>query len=292
MRSALSCSSRTGRWTLLWLLTAVVLADRAAISGARTQERKTVRIALISDTHTTRGIAEDQPLYKGHLDQVIAQVNQAKVDVILVAGDLTEGGKREEREDFLAQSKGFTAPVLVVPGNHDIGSKTTAVQAGTVTTARITAFEKAHGPSFWSNDRFGIRILGINSPLLGSQLPREAEQWDFLTKELARPAATPTLLLTHYPLFIKTPEEPSDAYWNIEPEPRKRLLSALKQGGVKAVLSGHLHRPLHLDSDSITYISTHPVSFGLPRGKQPEGWTLITVAPDGTIHSEPRNITH
>ena len=36
------------------------------------------RIALISDTHTTRGKNEDQPLYKGRLDQVIEAVNAAR----------------------------------------------------------------------------------------------------------------------------------------------------------------------------------------------------------------------
>ncbi|MCW3095143.1 MAG: metallophosphoesterase [Chthonomonadaceae bacterium] len=292
MRTNLFSSRFKFRLSTLLLLISVTLGGGLSTTGAQAQEKKTVRIALVSDTHTTRGTAEDQALYKGHLDQVIAQVNQAKVDVILIAGDLTQGGKAQDREDFQAQIKGFTVPVLVVPGNHDIGNKTTPEMPGAVTMKRIEAFEQAHGASFWSDTRFGVRIVGISSPMLGSGLPREAEHWTFLDKELAQPAALPTLLLTHYPLFIKTPDEPGGVYWNIEPEPRKRLLAALKKGGVKAVLSGHLHSPLNLQSDGITYVTTQPVSFGLPRGKQSEGWTLITVAPDGTIRSEPHNITH
>lgn len=292
MRTVLSSLRLKYRLSALLFLATLALRGGTDPIGARAQEHKTVRIALLSDTHTTRGTAEDQALYKGHLDQVITQVNQAKVDVVLIAGDLTQGGKAQDQADFQAQIRGFTVPVLVVPGNHDIGNKTTSEQPGSVTTQRIAAFEKAHGPSFWSDTRFGVRIVGINSPLLGSGLPQEAEQWAFLDKELARPSPLPTLLLTHYPLFTKTPGEPGGVYWNIEPEPRKRLLAALKQGGVKTVLSGHLHTPLNLHVDGISYITTQPVSFGLPRGKQPEGWTLVTVAPDGTVRSEPHNITH
>jgi len=177
-----------GLWALLFL---AVLALPGSVNrvAAQAQEKKTVRIALLSDTHTTRGTAEDQALYKGHLDQVIAQVNQAKVDVILIAGDLTQDGKAQDQADFQAQIKGFKVPVLVVPGNHDIGNKTTPEQARTVTTKRIAAYEQAHGPSFWSDSRFGIRVIGIGSPMLGSGLPREAEQWTFLEKELALPSA-------------------------------------------------------------------------------------------------------
>ena len=144
-------------------LTAMLLLCLFAIGGADTavllvKEKKAVRIALVSDTHTTRGTAEDQTLYKGHLDQVIAQVNQAKVDVILIAGDLTQGGKAQDQEDFKAQIKGFTAPVLFVPGNHDIGNKTTSAQPGTVTSDRIAAFEQSCVPHSGP-----IPVLGFGS---------------------------------------------------------------------------------------------------------------------------------
>jgi len=256
------------------------------------QQKKTVRIALVSDPHKTRGTAEDQPRYKGHLDEVISQVNQADVDVVLIAGDLTDSGAAQDRADFQAQIQGFRAPVRVIPGNHDIGDKLTVETPGTVTAEQIAAFEQAHGPSFWSDARFGVRILGINSPMLGSGLSREAEQWTFLEREIAQSSTLPTILLTHYPLFIETLDEPSSLYWNIEPEPRKRLLTMLKQAGIRTVLSGHLHRPLNFTIDGITYITTLPVSFGLPFGVQPEGWTAVTIAPDGTAHSETCEIAH
>lgn len=251
-----------------------------------------MRIALVSDTHTNHGMPDDQPLYRGHLDQVIAQVNAAQVDLVLIAGDLTESGDARDQIDFQSQVAGFQAPVHVVPGNHDIGNKATAESAGTVTTERCVAFERAHGPAFWSVTCCGVRIVAINSPILGSGLLCEAEQWVFLERELAQPGALPTLLLTHYPPFTQRPDEPSDRYWNIEPEPRRRLLALLRQAGVTLVLSGHLHSPRYLQQDGITYITTHPVSFGLPFGLQSEGWTLVILAPDGGIAVHPHDILH
>ncbi len=240
-----------------------------------------VRIALLSDTHTTRGTNGLKPLYRGRLDQVIAAVNAAKVDLVLIAGDLTEDGKPEELSDFQAQIKGFHAPVSYVPGNHDVGNKLIPGKGGTVSADRVAAFEKALGPSFYARQRAGVRVIGVNSPIFGSSFECEKVMWDFLEKELARPAASPVVALMHYPPFVKAADEGGGDYWNIEPEPRRRLLALLKQGGVKTVLTGHLHRDLTNRHDGILFLTTRPVSFGLPQGKQPEGWTLVTLPSQG-----------
>jgi hypothetical protein len=95
----------------------------------------------------------------------------------------------------------------------------------------------------------------------------------------------------HYPPFFKTPDEAEDPYWNLAPAPRERLLDLVKKGGVKAMLSGHLHYPLNLQFGSTPLIVGPAVSFGLPRGKQSVGWVEITIAPDGKLSSELRYLT-
>ena len=274
--------------TVRTLFSSILLA--ALVCAARTQAAP-VRIALLSDTHTNRATTGDQAQYRVRLDAVIAAVNAAHVDLVLVAGDLTQGGKPEEMTDFQSQIKGLQAPVLVVPGNHDIGNKKISSQAGGVKAERVAAYERTFGPSFWEKTVSGIRLIGINSPVLGSGLEREAEQWAFLEKTLAAPSQTPTLLLSHYPLFVATPDEPGGVYWNMEPIPRARLMDLLKRGGARAVLSGHLHRGLTAGANGMLFYSTPPVSFGLPQGKQPIGWTLITVSADGGISADFKTIS-
>jgi Icc protein len=261
----------------LFSLLPLVLLTAALGNSSDAPPQKTVRIALVSDTHCNRDTEGDRPLYKARLEKVIAEVNAAKVDVVLIAGDLTEGGKREQFEDFKAQSKGFRSPVYVVPGNHDVGGKHLVDKPGGTTAERNTLYEAQLGPSHWAATIAGVRILGINASLLGSGLPGEATQWTFLEKALAKPSPEPTLLLTHYPLYLTSADEPSSEYWNVEPAPRARLLTLLEKGKVHAVLSGHLHRPLEIRQKNVLYTGTPPVSFGLPRGKQPQGWTLVTL---------------
>lgn len=262
--------------------------------GVAVADPAPIRIALVSDPHVTRGTTEDQALYKNRFDKVIADVNAAGVDVVLIAGDLTQGGKPDEIADFAVQVRGFTAPARWVLGNHDVGAKILADKPGGVTGERVARLEAGLGSSFFAAVRGGgrLRIVGVNSALLGSGLGREADQWAFLETELAAkaPAGTTTLLLSHYPPFLTTADEPGGDYWNIEPAPRKRLLALCKKGGVSAVLSGHLHRPLRNRHEGIVYVTTHPVSFGLPRGKQPQGWTLVTVGASGNVEAESRNI--
>jgi len=254
---------------------------------AATPPSSLARIALVSDTHTTRGTNDEQPLYRGRLDKVIAAVNTARVDLVLIAGDLTQDGKPEEIADFQDQIHGFHAPVWFVPGNHDIGNKLVRGKESdtTLSELRLARFEMRCGPSFFARESAGLRVIGLNSPIFGSGFAREKAMWRFLEHELRQPGAMPTVVLTHYPLFTKTPDEPSD-YWNIEPEPRQRLLELLRRGGVKTVLTGHLHRSLVTHSDGIVFLTTGPVSFGLPHGKQKQGWTLVTISAEGEGQGE------
>jgi hypothetical protein len=135
-----------------------------------------------------------------------------------------------------------------------------------------------------------VRVIGVNSPIFGSGFDREKAMWNFLEKELASPGPLPTVVFMHYPPFVKQAEEGGGDYWNIEPEPRARLLALLRRGGVGTVLSGHLHRDLTNRLEGILFVTTRPVSFGLPAGKQPEGWTLVTLPAQGEAQVESQSI--
>lgn len=173
------------------------------------------------------------------------------------------------------------APLDWVFGNHDVGAKRVEGQKSGLTPERLERIEAALGASFWEKTRAGVRVVAVNTSLFNSGLAREAEQWEFLKTALSAPAAVPTLFLGHYPPFIASPDEAESPYWNLAPQPRARLLTLLEKGGVKAMLSGHLHRPLKLRHGNIPLIVGPAVSFGLPRATQPVGWTQITISSAG-----------
>ncbi|MCX6904164.1 MAG: metallophosphoesterase [Verrucomicrobia bacterium] len=266
-----------------WIVGALGLAAWLAVSGRAASPphdpSTPTRLALISDLHVMVGTTNlEQPVYLGRLNTTIAAVNRAKVDLVVVAGDLTEHGTASELAAFRRQIRNLFAPVLFVPGNHDVGNKLIpGVKKDPTTASRTDAYEMENGRSFFKSEEAGVRIIGLNSCLLGSRLGREKQMWEFLEKELAQPAKVPTLLLLHHPPFLKKPDEAGGDYFNIEPDPRARLLALAKQGGVSAILSGHLHHGLTNWVNGMVLLTTPPVSFGLPKGKQPEGWTLVTV---------------
>ena len=245
-----------------------------------------VRIALISDTHTTRGTKGDQPLYAGRLNAVIAAVNEAKVDFALVAGDLTDDSKPASDADYLAQISRLKAPVFWVPGNHDLGPKAIAGGKTGPLPRRLAAYEARFGDSFYVKSCAGVRIIGVNSQIPGGILPAVDAQWAMLEKALAAPVPEHTVVFMHMPPFLKTADEGSDPYWNWEPEPRKRLLALLRRGRVKTVLTGHLHYELTNHLGDMLIYTTPPVSFGLPRGVAPQGWTLVTLPKSGEARIE------
>ena len=115
-----------------------------------------VRIGLITDTHTTRERTGDEPLYEGHLEEVISSINQADVEVVLAAGDLTQDGTTQQMSDFQQQIKAFVRPVYVVPGNHDVGQKHNSGKQGEVTEDRVALYEQYFGlgqfPAFGLSD--------------------------------------------------------------------------------------------------------------------------------------------
>jgi 3',5'-cyclic AMP phosphodiesterase CpdA len=266
---------------------ALLIALFGMLSVAFAQDKPIATIALLSDTHTRLRTNEQDGIYEQHFEKAIDAVNKAHVDFVLVAGDLANGANPNEWREFQSRAKKLNAPVFYVPGNHDVGHKFNSGKPnGTTTAERVTAYERIMGPSFFATNEHGVRIIGLNSSLLGSGLEREREQWAFLEAELARADGMPKVLFMHYPLFITDATEKGGGYWNIEPEPRERLLSLCKRGGVKAVLTGHLHKPLTKEYEGILLLGTSPTSFGFPRTAHLEGWTLVTIPKNGPVQFE------
>ncbi len=260
----------------------------AATFVGQANEKVVARIALVSDPHVNRATNGMNASFRPHLTQVISQVNTSKVDFVLIAGDLAQGGKPEEFDDFRKRLKEFRAPVFYVPGNHDVGNKKLDGKRDEVTAERVALFEKKLGHSFYVKKRKGVRIVGINASLFSSGLLAQEKQWKMLEK--LGTSSKPTVAFMHYVPFTDKPDEKGGAYWNIEPQPRKRLLDLLKKAGVRTVLSGHLHRQLVNRADGVLFVTTPPVSFGLPKDKQREGWTLVTLPAEGEARFEFRYI--
>ena len=84
-----------------------------------------LRVAQLSDIHVGKG---SQDKLMANLSRVIDRTNALAPDLVLVTGDLVDNGDRQQlmqraREALLA----VDAPLLVIPGNHDLGLNITTL---------------------------------------------------------------------------------------------------------------------------------------------------------------------
>ena len=252
------------------------------VPDAAPTDGSVIRIALLADVHVDLTGQGDSARFLSHFQTTIRQVNDARVDLVLIAGDLSNYGKKTEWNDFKMRIRDFRAPVLYVPGNHDISNKlNTGKSGGVVTSESCGKYTSEMGAGFFVKEVAGMRVIGVSGSLLGSGLPEENQQWTMLEQALSERSSLPTVVFCHYPLFTKSVDEPGGVYWNIEPEPRRRLIALMKTGGVAAFLAGHRHHPYLADAEGLPCIDAPSVAWGIPAGKQPEGWTLVAVPKNG-----------
>lgn len=239
---------------------------------------ESLRLGIISDTHIS-----DRPedsIFLNRLEQAIAQVNAAKVDAVLVPGDLTSHGLVAAVPKLRKTLDKLEAPYYLVPGNHDVGSKPMPEKESSLTQQRVDAYVDSIGPTFYATGLSNhVKLIALNSALFGMGLTDDEAQWRFLEAELQAGVDQQVVLLMHYPPFVEKDDEPS-SYFNLDPEPRRRLLDLIDRFEVEVVVSGHLHRPLDQSRGATRYISAPAISFGLPHDCQPEAWTLLTLSTD------------
>lgn len=167
----------------------------------------------------------------------------ASPDFVVHVGDVPHpvpGLQAHERALDVAQATyaALPCPLYMVPGNHDIGDKPHPwAPAPTVTAERHAAFARRWGPPWQVFEHGGCRMIFIDTPVLNSGLPMEAEQWAWLEEVLAQPMRTFAFL--HYPPFMLRRDE-AEHYDNLAEPARSRLLTMLE--GVEAIFCGHVHR--------------------------------------------------
>lgn len=249
-----------------------------------------VRIAIVTDSHFSATPDAKHQLYADRFQRIVDEVNRAKPDVVLIPGDLTEDGDIAALKLFRHAAERLEARWFVVPGNHDVGPKRLPGSKDGTTAGRQEAFRSVMGPAFGVETTARLRVVRLDGSLFGSGLPEETQQWEMLERACAARSRKPAVVMMHYPLFGVTPDEPGGEYWNVEPGPRARILGLMAAAGMTLEIAGHVHRDHMVDGAGVRVICSRPTSFGLPAGKQPEGWTLVTLSDQGPATAERRTV--
>lgn len=252
-----------------------------------------LRIAQISDTH----LAPGQDAVDANFDAVAAWIRAEKPDLVVHTGDVTRDAPGAPAELAYAAERlaALGAPVLVLPGNHDVGDNPGDggyVSASPVGAGPLAAWHEVFPADRFAKDASGWQVVGLNAQLLNSGLPEEAAQWAWLEATLTGPG--PVALFIHKPLFRAAPDEPADPtpYRYVPMAARDRLMGLIRGAGVKLVGCGHVHQTRQVQAEGVTYGWAPATAFFIPDTHQPRigdkvcGLLDWRLAADGSVTCE------
>ncbi|MBF2760195.1 MAG: metallophosphoesterase [Ectothiorhodospiraceae bacterium AqS1] len=216
--------------------------------------RPQLTFAVISDTHLNQSDDECNSPFEVNrranrrLRWVIDDLNRRDLAFVLHLGDVVHPVPSmgelyaASARRFLEQFADLRHPWRIIPGNHDVGDKPIAWgPAGSVRTSFLEAWERHFGAQYFHRPVGDIHFIGINAQILGSDLPAEAEQRDWLRRLLEGVRGERIFMGSHYPPFLLHPEEP-EHYDNLAPKVRGALLDLLAEYRIEALFCGHVHQ--------------------------------------------------
>lgn len=241
-------------------------------------------LAQISDTHVR---ADDEGAAARQLRRALAQARDYRADVILVTGDLANDERADEYALFAEVIADPSAPLYVLPGNHD-------------DRARIRAALPRHGYlprsgvlSYVIED-FPVRIVMVDQIVPGEThglLTRVQAEW--LDETLAQKPGRPTLVALHHPPFL-THDLLFDRIGLLDGELFTDVIARHRQ--VERVICGHHHRMaigqvahapcIVAPSSSWTYgLALFEGQDIAPKTAEQPGWMLHVWSPTGGFAS-------
>ncbi len=212
-------------------------------------------IAQISDTHITApgtntcGVA---PM-ADNLERCITHINQLepKPDVVLLTGDVTNGGTVEEARHAAQLLTKLESPFYVIPGNHDAAGVLSLVFGEAVCPAGDYVLD--NGP---------VRLIGMDSTDPGKPGGKiTAAQAEWLEGQLANEPDKPTIIFIHHPpVKCSVIESDEDGFIGAD------LLGQVVAGfsNIERILCGHIHLLVHARWHG-TIVTTAP-SMGMQLG--------------------------
>ncbi|QDW39361.1 metallophosphoesterase [Bradyrhizobium sp. KBS0727] len=230
------------------------------------------RVSQISDTHLTRCLRK----LTENFQRVSERIDATRPDIIVNTGDLAFDAPTNRDDLAFAKALHDELPVACryLPGNHDIGDNPTEFGPPSeppVTEENRQYFVSVIGEDRWSFDAAGWRFIGLNSMVMNSGLACEAEQFDWLTSQLAATGSKPVALFLHKPLYLNTPDdlELAATSFRYVPKPaRRRLIELLDAVDLRLVASGHIHQRRDFTRGHVRHIWAPPTGFIIPDVRQ------------------------
>lgn len=247
---------------------------------------RSVRIAAIGDLHLHDEIPAQLALEMRAVD--------SQVDLVVIAGDLTEGGRLPEGElahELLCEIK---TPMIAVLGNHDRRGPRRVALRKLIESAGVRLLDGdayirdlpdgrrigvagvgGYGGGFWPEETPDIPGARL-SKAVGVRARREAARLESALNVLARHRLDAVIVLLHYaPTTSTLGEEPLLKYWMLG---NSLLGRVIDQHNVDLVIHGHAHLGNEYGQtpggtpvrNVAAHVTGGPVIYDIVRGKHVE----------------------
>ena len=185
------------------------------------------RVVHLSDLHFGR----DRPEL---LAPLVTAVNALAPDLVAISGDLTQRARSAQFRAAAAFLKRIKAPVLVVPGNHDIPLHNPLARMLWPWRQYRSHISPQLEPSYEDNE---LIVLGVNTVnrfthQSGRVSSRALSRIDRALDDITNRTC---LIIAHHPLEQQATDRKRPT------RGAERAKDMLAQNGVDAVLTGHLH---------------------------------------------------
>lgn len=170
------------------------------------------------------------------VEREIEIINKMDVDAAIFCGDMTHVAD-DVTKDWPRLLKLFKKPVIVAPGNHDVGNA--------VDQAKVALFRSVFGADYKSVAVKGWKIIVTNAQYSHTPGDEQRAHDAWLEQELqaGKSLRAPMIVVNHIPPFADSLAE-ADSYNNMPVSGRTDYLDEMVDSGVRFHLSGHLHRTL------------------------------------------------
>jgi Icc protein len=215
------------------------------------------RIVQLSDLHC------GQQFFLPHLlERAIAEVNELAPDVVVISGDLTSHGFKDEYALAREYVNGIECEsMVVIPGNHDSRN------------VGYVHFEELFGERNSVLRLGGVTIVAVDSSepdLDNGQIGRGRYRW--IEEQFSDPADLRVFVLHHHLL----PVPGTGRERNIVHDAGDTL-EALQRAGVDLVLAGHKHVPYAWRLENLFVVNAGTVSSSRLRGNGRPCYNLVEV---------------
>ena len=157
-----------------------------------------MKIIQITDTH----LSPNKPHFNGNWEPLAKWIEASGADLVIHTGDLSvDGADKDEDLIFSVEMmRQVSVPMLIVPGNHDVGHLPGSHQPAN--PERLDRWRRLVGPDYWAKDVDNWRLIGLNSLLMGFDDAEEHKQFDWLQEMLESRGERRVAIFAHKPLFV------------------------------------------------------------------------------------------